>query len=185
MPSIREVILSLYGVWRLASLDRKGLDCLDASAAGAARSFWAAVLIAPFYAVMVAAGGGAHTGGIRFVLAESIAYVVTWTAYPVAVEWLSGRLGCRDRFEGYLAAYNWSMVLQNALALPIGILARLGVLPPDVAQALWLLVFTLIVGYVFFIARAALGVGAMTAAGLVMLDVMLSAFIDVVAAGMS
>jgi hypothetical protein len=186
MVSTREVIVSLWGAWRLARLDRGGLACFEATTEGARRSFWAAALVAPFYAVMVAAGYPAHrAGGWRFVLAESIAYVVTWVAYPVVAEWLSRRLGCRDRFEGYLAAYNWSMVVQHAVVLPIGILAMLGALPSGAAEGLWLIAFLLILVYLFFIARTALAVLPTTAAGLVMLDVLLSALIDGIAAGMS
>jgi hypothetical protein len=121
---------------------------------------------------------------LRFGLVESIAYVLSWVAYPVVVEWLTRRLGCRDRFEGYLAAYNWSMVLQNAAVFPITILVGLGLLPLPVGQLLWFGVFLAILLYVFLIARTALAVPTGTAAGLVLLDVLLSALIDGVAAGL-
>jgi hypothetical protein len=69
--------------------------------------------------------------------------------------------------------------------LPIGILAMLGALPSGAAEGLWLIAFLLILVYLFFIARTALAVLPTTAAGLVMLDVLLSALIDGIAAGMS
>jgi hypothetical protein len=187
MPSVREVILSLYGAWRLARLDRTALTMFDTSPAGARRSFFAAALVAPLYALMLAAGheDGGTPDALRFALVETIAYVLSWVLYPVTVEWLSRALGCRQRFESYLVAYNWSLVVQNAAILPIGILTRLDALPAPAAQVLWLITFAFILAYLFFIARLALAVSSTTATGLVMLDVLLSASIDAVAAGIS
>jgi hypothetical protein len=128
--------------------------------------------------------GDADVDPLRFGIVEGIAYVLSWVAYPVLVEWLTRLLGCRERFEAYLVAYNWSMVLQNAVVFPITMLAGLGVLPPQVAQLLWFGLFLLILLYVGFIARAALEVAPATAAGLVLLDVLLSALIDGVAGGL-
>jgi hypothetical protein len=180
MLTSREVIASLYGAYRLARFDEQGLAFFDSSPSGARRSFFAAVIVAPLYALMLSAVGPGerHASPLRFAFVEAIAYVLSWVAYPVAVEWLSRRLGRRARFEGYLAAYNWSMVLQNAAVLPISLLAGLGILPQQLGQLLWLAVFLLTLVYVGFIARIGLAVQSTTAAGLVLLDVLLSALID-------
>ena len=91
---------------------------------------------------MLAVGAPEPAGDtLRFSLVEGIAYVLSWVAYPVVVEWLTRRLGCRERFEGYLAAYNWSMVLQNAAVFPVAMLTGLDLLPPQVGQLLWFGVF--------------------------------------------
>lgn len=182
----RDVVISLYGVWRLAHFDPRGHACFDASPEGARRSFFAAVLVAPFYALMLAvlppaaqttADAAAHDT-LRPLLMEIIAYVITWTAYPVVVEALSRPLGVRKRFEGYLTAYNWSMVLQYAVFMPITILVGLGWVPPDLGQLCWLVAFVLMFAFLWFVARSALGVPPATAAGLVILDVLLSMLID-------
>jgi len=47
---VREALLSLYGAWRLALLDKRGLELFDKTPAGAIRSFSAALLVAPMYA---------------------------------------------------------------------------------------------------------------------------------------
>lgn len=186
MLTTRELVASLYGAYRLARFDPRGLGFFDSSPAGARRSFFAAAIVAPFYALILAVGrpGDADVDPLRFGIVEGIAYVLSWVAYPVLVEWLTRLLGCRKRFEAYLVAYNWSMVLQNAVVFPITMLAGLGVLPPQVAQLLWFGLFLLILLYVGFIARAALEVAPATAAGLVVLDVLLSALIDGVAGGL-
>jgi hypothetical protein len=186
MLTIRELVASLYGTYRLARFDPQGLGFFDSSPAGARRSFFAAAIVAPFYALMLAAGpaGGGDVDPVRFGIVEGIAYVLSWVAYPVLVEWLTRVLGRRERFEAYLAAYNWSMVLQNAVVFPITMLVGLGVLPLQVGQLLWFGVFLLVLLYVGFIVRAALEVTPVTAAGLVLLDVLLSALIDGVAGGL-
>jgi hypothetical protein len=186
MLTTRELVASLYGAYRLARFDPRGLGFFDTSPAGARRSFFAAAIVAPFYALMLVVGGpdGGDVDPLRFGVVEGIAYVLSWVAYPVLVEWLTRLLGCRERFETYLVAYNWSMVLQNAVVFPITMLAGLGVLPLQVGQLPWLGVFLLILLYVGFIARTALEVPPATAAGLVLLDVLLSALIDGVAGGL-
>lgn len=183
MLTTPELVASLYGAYRLARFDPLGLDFFDSSPAGARRSFFAAAIVAPFYALMLAVGqpGSDDVDPLRLGVVQGIAYVLSWVAYPVLVEWLTRLLGCRERFETYLVAYNWSMVLQNAVVFPITMLAGLGVLPLQVGQLLWFCIFLLILLYVGFIARAALEVTPATAAGLVLLDVLLSALIDGVA----
>jgi hypothetical protein len=183
MLTTRELVASLYGAYRLARFDPRGLGFFDSSPAGARRSFFAAGIVAPFYTLMLVVGrpDGGDVDLLRFGVVEGIAYVLSWVAYPVMVEWLTRLLGCRERFKAYLVAYNWSMVLQNAVVFPITMLAGLGVLPLQVGQVLWFGVFLLILLYVGFIARAALEVTPATAAGLVLLDVLLSALIDGIA----
>ena len=184
---VREAIVSLYGAWRLARLDARGFELFDKTSAAAMRSFYAAVLVAPMYAAVATMlpATRAGSGGLRWLLVETIAYVVSWVAYPVVAEQLTRSMGCRERFEGYLCAYNWSMVLQNAALLPLAGLTALDVLPGDVMQILWLAAIMAIMGWLWFIARTALAVGAFTAGGLVLLDQLLSMLIDGIAAGLS
>ena len=184
---VREAIVSLYGAWRLARLDARGFELFDKTPAGAMRSFYAAVLVAPMYAAVALMLPVAHagSGGLRWLLVETIAYVVSWLAYPVVAEQLTRSMGCRQRFEGYLSAYNWSMVLQNAVLLPLAGLTALDVLPANLTQILWLVALVAIMGYLWFIVRTALEVGAFAAAGLVLLDELLSMLIDGIAAGLS
>ena len=92
MLNTRELAASVYGAYRLARLDPNGLRFFDASPAGARRSFYAAAIVAPFYALMLAVGAPEPASDtLRFSLVEGIAYVLSWVAYPVIVEWLSTR----------------------------------------------------------------------------------------------
>lgn len=181
MPTLQHTLMSVYGAYRLARLDAAGMAFFDTTTAGFWRSFFAAVIVAPFYATLLALrfpAIAAETDPTRFVLAEGIAYVVAWVAYPLVIAALTRRLGCWSRYPGYIVAYNWSMVLQIAAVLTLATVSRSGVLPADAGQFLGLVVYALILGYVWFIARTALGVPGGTAAGIVVLDVALSIAID-------
>lgn len=187
MSVAREILLALGGAWRLAHFDPRGLAYLDLSVAGARRSFLAALLVLPLHALSLHVRfPGEDPGGplSRFLLAEAVAYVVSWTLYPVIVEALSGRLGCRHRFPAYLAAYNWSMVIQNLIFVPLTTLIASGALPPELGQVLWLAALVFTIAYVLFIARITLAVPAFTAAGLVILDLALSVALGAVTAGL-
>jgi hypothetical protein len=60
----------------------------------------------------------------------------------------------------------------------IALVSITGVVPEEASPFLSLATYVVILGYVWFIARAALGVPALTAAGIVALDIALSYFID-------
>lgn len=187
MPTLHEIVTSLYGACRLARLDPGGMSYFDTSIRGVWRSFFAAVLIAPFYAVLLLirlSGDGGDVNLLQFGLAEGVAYVLSWVAYPVVMVTLTQIMGCWQRFPGYLVAYNWSMVLQNALFLPIGILGATGALPADAANFLWLIALVAVVVYLWFIARAALDLPPFTCAGIVILDIALSFLISATADGL-
>lgn len=184
---IREAIVSLYGAWRLARLDPRGIELFDRSEAGAVRSFAAAVPVLPLYvlAALMLAPRGPTTHPLRWLSVQAIAYVLSWVAYPVAAESLTRVMGCRQRFAGYLSAYNWSMVLQNAALLPLTLLTILQVLPDDIMQFLWLAAIAVVMGWLWFIARTALAIGGLAAAGLVLADQLISMLIDNLATRLS
>ncbi len=184
MPGLNQIATSIYGAWRLARLDRGGMSYFDTSLPGVWQSFFAAVLIAPFYALLLAirfplAGGGVDP--LQFALAEAVAYVLSWVAYPVVMASLTRTMGCWDRFPAYLVAYNWSLVLQNAVFLPIGVLGATGAIPADAATFLRLLALVAVLVYIWFIARTALDLPPFTCAGIVLLDIALSFLISATA----
>jgi len=187
MPTLHEIVTSLYGACRLARFDPNGMSYFDTSVEGVWRSFFAAVLIAPFYAVLLAIRfplDGGDIDPMQFTLAEGVAYVMSWVAYPVVMVTLTQVMGCWERFPAYIAAYNWSMVLQNALFLPIGILGATGAISADAASFLWLVALVAVLVYIWFIARTALDLPPFTCAGIVILDIALSFLISAMADGL-
>lgn len=187
MPSARDVINALYGCYRLARLDASGLGFFDATPVGFWRSFFAAVLIAPFYFLLLTLrfSGLAETASFfRFIAIESIAYVIAWVAFPLLMAALVKNLDRDAHYIRFIVAYNWAAVLQNALYLPIAILAMSGLMADATANTLGLIAIILIVFYTWFIARAALDIRGGMAAGIVGLDFLLSILINTVATGL-
>lgn len=181
IPSSREIVSSLYGSWRLAHFDRGGMSYFDTSIDGFWRSFFAALIVAPAYAVMLGlryAAAGEPGDPTHYGLIEAISYLISWFFYPVVMHALTGLLDCRDRFVGYIVAYNWSLVLQNAVLVPIAILNALGLIGADAAGVLWLIAISAVLAYLWFIARVGLAVPALTAVGIVSIDVLLSLLIS-------
>lgn len=187
MPTLHEIVTSIYGACRLARFDPHGMSYFDTSIGGVWRSFFAAVLIAPFYALLLAIRfplDGGEVDPLQFGLAEGLAYVISWVAYPVVMVSLTQMMGCWERYPAYLVAYNWSTVLQNAVFLPIGILGATGAIPADAASFLWLIALVVVLVYIWFIARTALGLPPFTCAAIVILDIALSFLISATADGL-
>lgn len=187
MPSARDVLSALYGVYRLARLDPSGLDFFDHTPAGFWRSFFAAVIIAPFYLALLSlrySGMTAPVDPLRFIAIETIAYVIAWVAFPLVMASLVKTIDRDEHYIRYIVAYNWAAVLQNGLYLPIAFLATTGVLAEASANLLGLFAIALIVFFTWFITRTALEVQAGMAAAIVGLDFMLSILINTVATGM-
>ncbi len=184
MLSAREAATSLYGAYRLARFDARGMTYFETSLAGFWRSFFAAVIVAPLYAVLLLLRHGAGetaVDGVRFAAVEAIAYVIAWVAFPLVMVYLVRVLNREERYLGYIVAYNWAAVLRNALYMPVFMLGVTGTVP---AGPLILIALSVVFVYIWFIARVALDVGAWTAVALVALDFVLSVFIDVVASSM-
>ena len=118
----REVVYSIFGAYRLAMLDKTGLNYLDRSPEGAIRSFNAALIVLPAYAVLVVLRLWdvlPDVSLLRFVTVEGLAYVISWTAFPLAMFHISGLLDRSERYFDFLSAYNWSSVIQMGVYLPV------------------------------------------------------------------
>ena len=187
MLSAREAASSLYGAYRLARRDAGGLDYFDASLDGFWRSFYAAAFIAPPFALLLAlryADGMVAASPLRYAAIESIAYVIAWVAFPVAMLMVARTLDREKQFMRFIVAYNWAAVLQNALYLPIPMMGMTGVLSASVANGLGMVALLVILGYSWFITKTALEVSSSAAAGVVALDLGLSIFITSVSDSM-
>lgn len=177
MGRAREVAYALFGAYRLAHLDSSGLQYFNATVEGFWRSFLAALIVAPGYVILIGLELGQlpetaslDWGGIALV--QAIAYAINWTAFPLAMYYLAGRIGRQAEYVGYIVAYNWASVLQMAVMLPA--VALQAMLPEGVGGLIVLPVVALTAAYQWFIARTALRVGGGAAAGVVGLDFALS-----------
>ncbi|MEX0809149.1 MAG: hypothetical protein WD044_10520 [Dongiaceae bacterium] len=171
-----EIVRSVYGMWRLARLDTIGLQWLDRSPDGFWRSFRLAALLLPAFALHVYfdLSDSAITASLPRILAiQGIYYIVAWTAFPVLMHPIAVALGREERYIGYIVALNWSQVIQYGVLLPVETLIFLGN-GGGIGAFLGVVVFFALSVYLWFIAKTALDIHGTTAAGLVVLDILIS-----------
>lgn len=182
MLTIPEIVRSVYGIWRLARFDAIGMDWLDRTDEGFWRSFRVAILLLPveiiLNAMIVSQLPNREPAGYIIVVA-GLAYVISWTGFPVVSRPLIVALGRSERYAAYITALNWSRILIYAVALPLMLLSVSTTSP---IVSILLLAFYLAWGaYHFFITRTALDLDIIPSIGLTMFEMVLIVTTDVVA----
>jgi len=171
------ILLAIGGALRLARGDRRGLGFFDASIDGFWRSFRAALICYPPYLLhlrfRIDAPVWEAAGVVPILATETIAYVISWVAFPLLILPLARQLGRENRFLGFMVAYNWSQIPQAVLFVLIGLDDATGLLPPPAVQVAGLLAVIAVLVYQWFIARVALAVNAAQAMVVVIIDVVM------------
>jgi hypothetical protein len=177
VPAWTEVQLAVGGTLRLAVGDRRGLGFFDTSIDGFWRSFRAALICYPLYLLLlgfrVDAPQWAASGIAPIVLAESIAFVISWVAFPLIILPLTRWLGREDRFLAFMVVYNWSQIPQTVLFAVVGLDGATGLLAPSAAHFTQLAAVVAVLVYEWYIARVALAVTGAQAMVVVIADLML------------
>jgi hypothetical protein len=172
-----EVQLAVGGALRLARGDRSGLGFFDASIDGFWRSFRAGLICYPMYLLLLSFRIGAPVwaaSGVAQILAvETIAFVISWTAFPLLILPLARWLGREDRFLPFMVAYNWSQIPVTVVFVLIALVGATGLLPPSAAHFAGLLAAIAVLVYEWFIARVALAVTGAQACLVIIIDLML------------
>ena len=179
VPNAAEIVRALRAALRLARFDEGGLAEFDVTYEGFWRSFFAALLVAPGYALLVMQKWSVLPEppvGPGAVLAEAFGYLLGWIAFPLALIPLTQLLGLGQRYVVLVVATNWSKVVQMiAFLLAIGLAAG----SASEAGGLLVLIATgAILVYQWFVTRVALACSAALAAGVVVLDVVVSLLIS-------
>jgi hypothetical protein len=180
MVPLEETVRSIFGAWRLALLDRRGIALFNGTREGAVNSFWVAALLLPFHVILLAQNWAQVEADLslgRLLLVESLAYVIGWTAFPVLAIPIVRMMGRWDRLFGFIAAYNWSHVIQMAVTMAAMIVDVSGILPRQAVIALLFAAELLMLIYEGWVIKLALSIGGLEAAGLVLLDVMLAVLV--------
>ena len=152
MINSQYVTNALYGAYRLARADVGGLSYFDTSTTGFWRSFFAAVLIAPLFLILLIIRFSVDdigAGPIRFYTIEAIAYVIGWVLFPLVAYYLVQTLEKEEQYVCFIVAYNWAAVLQNGFYLPFAILFQLGMIPGEAAGILNLILLGLVLVSLF------------------------------------
>ena len=187
MASIRapigEISSSLYGTIRLAFGDKNGMSYFNISHLGFWRSFTAAIIVAPIFTLLLNVRYAVSDSDInfpRFVAIYVIAYVIGWIAFPLIINYITNMLGNGQKFVRYIVIYNWASVLQNFIYLPFAILVEIHLIHGTAATLIGLCLLGLVFLYTYFITKTALEVSVGIAAGIVVLDLILSIIISAI-----
>ncbi len=183
MPNVNEITRGVYGAWRLAQLDTGGVAYFDQTAEGFWKSFFAAAIVAPGYVILVLialAEHGVEAGFLRVFLIHASAYAIGWTAYPLAMHHICGATGKRAEYIGFIVAFNWAQVIQMMVYLPVFILAAMDILPREAI----VIVYFVVLAYQWFVTRTMLGINAMNAVMLIVLDQVISIVLSATAENM-
>jgi hypothetical protein len=141
--------------------------------ATAARSFWAAALCLPAFVCLQLIDIAQEPrlpphAGHGFAL-QLLGYVIDWAGFALVTRWLAGAMDRRGRWPMFIAAWNWCNVVQYLLLVVASLPPLLG-MPDIVGETTWLVATGWAVWLEWYAARLALGVTAMQAVGLVLLD---------------
>lgn len=180
MITLRETVAGLTGAWRLARLDPQGMGVFDTTEKGFWRSFYAAALGAPAYVLLMIWGYEQDPvlGSVeRIVAIDAIAYVIDWTAFPLAMAWAVRRFERERFYVRYIVAQNWA----NLLALVL-FLITVGLAETDIPWLTHLPAFAIIavLAYQWFVARTALMLSGAQAFAVVGLDVLIDLAVSLV-----
>lgn len=178
-PASGEVASSLYGAFRLARFDPSGLNYFNISLNGFWNSFFAAVIVAPLFGLLILLQYqnvpiDPPPTPIRFGFAHGIGYVISWTIFPVLMISLARFIKRDVYYVRFIIAYNWAAVLQNAFYMPLAIAAQLGMLSAEAGTFLGLIVLTAVLFYVWFVTRVTLAVSPGMAVAIVFFDLVVS-----------
>ena len=174
MITLAEALRSIYGAYRLALFDPGGLNLLDRSRAGAVRSFFAGPIIFPAYLILriLRTTNFDRLSLEDFVVVEVLAFVVSWAGYALLMTLVARALDRDHRYLDFLTAYNWSLVIQIAVLLPVIAMVASGALS-GVGEAVVFAVTMALLLYQWFVARVGLEISAPAAVGVVALDMVI------------
>ena len=177
IPPWIEVQLAIGGALKLARGDRRGLGFFDYSLEGFWRSFRAAAICFPFYLALLsfrmAAPQWAQFGIADILVVETIAYVISWVAFPLVVLPVTRWLDRESRFLVFMVVYNWCQVPQTVLFFMIGIDGATGLVPRDIVQFADLIATAAVLLYEWYIARVTLSLPGAFAVLIVLIDLVL------------
>ncbi len=173
IPTRQEIANNLNGAWLLVKHDRGGVNWLDGSVDGFWKSFYAAVLLAPFYMLMLwlARYSMATEADLTAVfLIEAVAYVGAWMFWPMVASEICRFLDPTMDARTYIVGCNWSEVWIMALRLPLLTLAVSGIFSDGAYVILSLIAMIAVIYYRYIIARETLPAATPVAAGLAITD---------------
>jgi len=177
MPDRQEIWSSIYGAFRLACFDESGHSHFNLTVEGFWRSFFAAVLIAPGYAILASQGfvASGESLSVWSFLVHVAYYAASWIVFPLTVFFAIGMLNLGHRYIALIVAVNWAAVIEVSVMVA-GFSVAL-ILPPDAASLLIVAIVIALVIYQWFVIRTALQSTGALAFAFVLFGLLISAML--------
>jgi len=181
MITLRDLAAALHGLRLLLRFDTSCFDYFTLSTRGFWQSFIVAFFLAPLHLLHAAMDFGDRQTALAFapyMLVNALSYAISWTAFPFAMLYITKLLDREALFFRHIVAYNWFQLPIGMIVFPLAILANTGALPVDAAAFLNMLTLGAFIAYAGFIAVNGLKISYLTAAGIVILDILISLLVN-------
>ena len=168
---------AIHGLRLLLRLEPGCLSFFEQNYNGFVRSFFPALVLAPFHFAHIALAYQTKpekTALVAYVIIETLSYVLSWVLFPFVMVYIVRSLGRTQQYFTYLVAYNWFQLIVGGVILPLTLMLDINLISSDGAGVLNLVVVGLFLFYGTFLARTALDVAMSTAFGIVLLDILLN-----------
>ena len=109
---------------------------------------------------------------------KMLLYVTGWASFPLVMIPVAKLLRLSDAYVPMIIACNWASVVRMAVWLPLAALFAAGIVDGDLASATALAVYVTLQVYMYLVIRTSAKCDAMTAAGIVALDAVLSRLLE-------
>jgi hypothetical protein len=186
MNAVSYVRQSLEAAVRLARFDKTAIGDFDTSFEGFFKSFAAMVLCIPLYLIQMAAQRYVISGmenapalepiGPGMFAVDLFFYAVEWIAFPLAMIAIVPLINAGPRYVPFIIAHNWASCLVLAAQVLPSLFLLAGLQFLATATALPLLIAALV--YLWLVAREGLQTSAASAAGIVVLEILLSVLVQ-------
>lgn len=189
MPALNPTIINGLASALLFARGRpEGLALIPPGMDSARHSFLAAAVCLPIFVVLRLVAWlaqGAPPAGIPVAMAGELAgYALGWVGFALASKLLADQAQRGGNWPQFIAAWNWSNIVQYLLLVLLLIPSALGA-PSWIANALGLTAVGYAIWLEWFVTRTVLGVQSATAVMFVVLDLALGLFIGGVTARIS
>jgi hypothetical protein len=182
--TLQDAIRGFFGAWRLLHFDRTGLQYFQVSPAAFWHSFWAAAIVLPADAIatLLLLSGDSATSTTSDTLHTTLIYLeiyaLQWLIFPLVIAGYTEMIQRSDRFVLFVIAWNWSSIIRAAIVLPaIAIFANEGTDSASWGAAIYIVALGVTFVYGWFVARSALDAPPLSAAMVVVIEIVLAILI--------
>ena len=182
--TLQDAIRGFFGAWRLLHFDRTGLQYFQVSSAAFWHSFWAAAIVLPADAVatLLLLSGESTASTTSDTLHTTLIYLeiytLQWLIFPLVIAGYTEMIQRSDRFVLFMIAWNWSSIIRAAIVLPaIAIFANEGTDSASWGAAIYIVALGGTFVYGWFVSRSALDAPPLSAAMVVVIEIVLAILI--------